>query len=765
MKKLLVLAFIVLFAAGASAQGNANFYIGEVDGSDFNAGVNKWLDVPVFFNGDSDVWVADLSHALGAEMATCDQFSIPDSDDDFWPFNSGQFGWSVHEFGNYNDDVDDGNFFNDPGWHSLSFTGFAKTVFQDPDWLFNDGAPIQILSFSIHTVDDITFIGTQRCALGVGHDPMQDEPNAGDTLGGAGFPVVLQYSCLYFSPNQNCEIQEPLDALVDCTYEDFTYCFDVYDPDSDEPLVTTSVGTPVLVGTTPDELPDEGTMYHYCIDFDMEVFCGDCFSGNLIITAEDEANFPGEADVADAGPLTIIGAITASMDPAVYIWPGMEEWMPVYLDVCGECFCLGGFVFTIEYDASILDITEVVRGAALMSGEYWNVNFNVDGPGTIRVTFINDLNNQTPVRDICGLQEFAEPLFMMKFLLAPRDDYTVDFCTPICFMFDMPGQNHYDYNNVSDEDGYHVWMNDGCDDAPDSTVYGTLQLDLECGNIKVMNEHNILIGDLNLNGSPFDVGDVVLLANHLIDPVAYPFTLRQMFASDVNGDGYQASIADLIYMINVINGGGGGKVAPLDVIASVAMPVDTYGDVDVTITSELSVGGALVSINHTGVELGVPTADGMTCEYSDNGDVMNVLVYNMAPVAFAPGTNVLFTVPVLSEGAISFGDVSVSDNRGALLDAQAIYDAPIPKVFSVSQNFPNPFNARTSLSFGLPAAALTTVNIYNVAGQLVESMSLGELTAGHHSVVWDASDVSSGIYFYKISAGDSNETMKMTLLK
>jgi hypothetical protein len=453
------------------------------------------------------------------------------------------------------------------------------------------------------------------------------------------------------------------------------------------------------------------------------------------------------------------------MDPALYIWPGESEWMPVYLDVCADCFCLGGFVFSIEYDASILTVTDVVRGAALMGGEYWNVNYNVDGPGTIRVTFINDLNNQTPVEEICGFLQ--EPLFLMEFALEGDITYPTNFCVDICFMFDGVGEDHYDYNNVSDAGGYHVWMNDGCDDAPDSTQYGTLLLEMECGNIKVLDEHNVNRGDINLNGFPYDVGDVVLLANHLIDPAAFPFTLRQMIASDVNLDGFRATIADLIYMINVVNGiiTPGGKVAPLDAVATVAMPVDAYGDVDVTIASDLSVGGALVSINHTGVELGVPIVSGMNIDYRDNGDVMTVLVYNEDAVSFAPGANVLFTVPVLTEGAISFGDVSVSDNRGALLDARTALDAPLPAEFSVSQNFPNPFNAKTSLSFALPTPAITNINIYNVAGQLVESMDLGQMNAGHHSVIWDASDVASGIYFYKVSAGDNNETMKMTLLK
>jgi hypothetical protein len=155
----------------------------------------------------------------------------------------------------------------------------------------------------------------------------------------------------------------------------------------------------------------------------------------------------------------------------------------------------------------------------------------------------------------------------------------------------------------------------------------------------------------------------------------------------------------------------------------------------------------------------------MDLSYSDNGDVMTVLVYDMDAASFAPGSNVLFTVPVLSEGEITFGDVSVSDNRGALLDARAELSAPIPTEFTVSQNFPNPFNATTRINFAVPKAADVNIAIYNVAGQLVERMDLGKMAPGYQSIIWDASSVASGVYFYKVTAGDKSMTKKMTLLK
>jgi hypothetical protein len=764
MKKLLVLTFVLLLSAGATAdRGDMYFFIGTPDGSDLAVGIDKWVPVNVYFQcgpdftGPADtteaVLGADLTYPLGINNCYVDAFDSLQCVFHF-PFTQ----WDSKAFQNLYED-----FYNDGtcDWDSYSFQGFAELFPPYDSPLMDSDVPALGLTFGVHTLNRPEVLDSVICdAVGPGEDPISGLANCGDPAGGQGYNVIEEFACWWFSPNQAPTIELLYQPGEYCSYEDFQLLFDVVDPDEGDVVdVSSTLGTPVLLGTEPE---GDGTRFHYALDFDMEEACGECLSDSVFITANDGNNDPVTEY---GGYVTLLGLMTASMDPAIYIWPGMEEWMPVYLDVCAECFCLGGFVFTIEWDASIFTYTDIMPGTMLLGGEYWNVNVGVSGPGTLRVTFINDLNNQEPVEPICGLLE--EPLFYVKFLLDPGFPYNeyTDFCSPVCFMFDADGENHYEFNNVSDDGGYHVWFNDGCDDAPDSVQYGTLELDFECGNLKVVGDHSVFAGDINWNGFPFEVGDAVLLANHLIDPIAYPFNLRQMFASDVNNDGIQASIADLIYLINVINGYGLPKVAPLDVVATVSIPAEAYGDMAVRVTSQSAVGGALIEINHTGVELGAPVAEGMDIRYSDNGDVMTVVVYNMESVSFAPGTNILFTVPVQSEGAVSLGDVSVSDNRGALLDARGEVTAPIPTEFSVNQNFPNPFNAKTSIRFGLPTDADVTVNIYNVAGQLVESMDLGHTQAGTHSIVWDASDVASGIYFYKVAAGDYNETMKMTLLK
>lgn len=757
MKKLLALAFMVFLVAGASAQDNtAYFNAGTPDASTLVVSPGKWVEIPIWFHADSaEVAIENMCIPLGIKEAYMDAFDYPASAL-FWPLSI----WDNPGFANPNDDAHP-TYPNPPGYISYSFIGFARQINPDTQLLWTS-LQLKIMSFTVHTSDTVVVDQTFSDLLISGNDPVQNIANVGDSTGAGGYPVDFTGCPVYFSPNQPPEIDpgEVFTMPYDCGYTDFTVFIEIFDNDGDALTVTTNYGEVSLFSTVGG--PGEPTTYTYQIDFLMADFCGECATFQLEVTADDGVNEPATV-FTYAEEVTIIGEIVASMNTALYIWPGMEDWMNVYLDACGDCFCLGGFVFSIEYDASVLEITEVEKGAALEFGEYWNVVFNFDGPGTLRVTFINDLNNQTQVPDICALDS-EDWLFRMKFLLNPEPDYPTNFCIPICFMYDELGENHYDYNNVADKAGYHIWINDGCTDDPDSVLYETLLLTMECGNIKVLDQHNVFLGDINLNGYANEVGDAVLLANHLIDPVTYPFSLRQMFASDVNGDDLQATIADLIWLINELNGANGGKVAPLDVAATVAMPADAFGNVDITVNSEVSVGGALVSINHAGVELGVPVVNGMNIDYRDNGEVMTVLVYKES-ASFAPGTNVLFTVPVLSEGAISFDAVSVSDDRGALLNGQVSYEAALPTEFAVSQNYPNPFNAKTSFKLELPVSSDVTVNVYNVAGQLVKAINMPNLDAGVHSVVWDASDVASGVYFYKVTADDFTKTMKMTLLK
>ena len=92
-------------------------------------------------------------------------------------------------------------------------------------------------------------------------------------------------------------------------------------------------------------------------------------------------------------------------------------------------------------------------------------------------------------------------------------------------------------------------------------------------------------------------------------------------------------------------------------------------------------------------------------------------------------------------------------------------DLPIPKVFSLSQNFPNPFNPTTTINFGLPKESYATLKIFNLLGEEIADIVNENLEAGNYTVEWNASTVPSGIYFYRLQAGEFVQTKKLILLK
>ena len=106
-----------------------------------------------------------------------------------------------------------------------------------------------------------------------------------------------------------------------------------------------------------------------------------------------------------------------------------------------------------------------------------------------------------------------------------------------------------------------------------------------------------------------------------------------------------------------------------------------------------------------------------------------------------------------------FNDESLSSNGSAL-----------PDNFTLDQNFPNPFNPTTQIRFGIPEAGSVTLKIYNSVGQLVKTLVDENMSEGYHQVTWDATDnsgskLSSGVYFYRLTAGTFAQVNKMLLLK
>jgi hypothetical protein len=89
----------------------------------------------------------------------------------------------------------------------------------------------------------------------------------------------------------------------------------------------------------------------------------------------------------------------------------------------------------------------------------------------------------------------------------------------------------------------------------------------------------------------------------------------------------------------------------------------------------------------------------------------------------------------------------------------------IPKSFALHQAYPNPFNPTTTIQFDLPEDINVLLEVYDISGRIVEELHSRTMQAGYHSITWNATMYSSGIYFVKLHAGSFHHTQKLMLVK
>jgi len=88
-----------------------------------------------------------------------------------------------------------------------------------------------------------------------------------------------------------------------------------------------------------------------------------------------------------------------------------------------------------------------------------------------------------------------------------------------------------------------------------------------------------------------------------------------------------------------------------------------------------------------------------------------------------------------------------------------------PEYFTLFQNYPNPFNPTTNIRYQIPINSFVTIKIFDILGKEIETLVYRKQTAGTYDVEWNASEFSSGIYFYRLTTDGFSEVKKMILIK
>lgn len=134
-------------------------------------------------------------------------------------------------------------------------------------------------------------------------------------------------------------------------------------------------------------------------------------------------------------------------------------------------------------------------------------------------------------------------------------------------------------------------------------------------------------------------------------------------------------------------------------------------------------------------------------------------------IDLTPNMNISFNATDDDPGSLveaAVDDIEILDINQALVGVE---ETPLPVSLTLEQNFPNPFNPSTTISFTLPQNDIVRLVVYNSYGQEIATLAEGQMRQGRHTVAFDAQDLPSGLYLYELRAGDTRLTRKMMLLE
>jgi len=463
---------------------------------------------------------------------------------------------------------------------------------------------------------------------------------------------------------------------------------------------------------------------------------------------------------------------------------------------------IGGFDFLIAYDPTGLTFQEANPGTLLSQCRWEYFTYRNGGiencspncpSGMVRIVALAETNNG-PIHPSCFMSPPPVTLATLTFLVTNDRGFECMFMPVRFFWYDCgdntiatpSGDTLYLSRKVYDYAGMFVDITDpgygfpSYFGASDSCLTGDKLkpmrfVDFRNGGVDILCADSIdARGDLNVNGIANEIADAVIYANYFVDGLSAfgNHTEASIAASDINADGMPLTLGDLVFLIRIIT----GDASPI--------PGKNGGSVDLvpsgaSITYEASedVGAMLLTL---GVKTAVDPvlgdgADMMDLGFSRNNNTMRMLIYKIGTNTIKSGVHTLVTIPgdtisILTAEAVDYFGNQMDATISSPLDVTHAGGSGIPKTYALNQNHPNPFNPSTEIAFDIPRQSDVTLDVFNIMGQKVISLIDRPMAPGSYRATWNGSDasgqkVTSGMYFYRLRAGEFVSTKKMVLLK
>lgn len=307
-------------------------------------------------------------------------------------------------------------------------------------------------------------------------------------------------------------------------------------------------------------------------------------------------------------------------------------------------------------------------------------------------------------------------------------------------------------------------------------------------------EYRFIRGDANGDGV-VDVGDVVYLVNYLFagGPPPYP-----LLAGDANSDG-NVDVADVVYLINYLyrDGpppgekstspeGSPAKAAHSEASARLWLSSSRTPDDEEIVqillrgSFEVDIAAVQLTIGYDPEELTLSPAlparlSGLAVYSSQKDGLLKMGIVDLKGETYIPAGKKVDLLILEAQGAnltsLRIKEAILADRQGSVVPVKIGAEEGLrPESFSLFQNYPNPFNPETQINYALPQDCQVRITVYNLLGQRVRTLVDEPQSAGYRTVHWDGKDeqgvdVASGVYFYKIKAGDFVDSKKMLLLK